>query len=106
MSVFTDDNSDKQDDTGVPVPVPGTVSRIVSLVPSLTESVAATLPGALTGATDWCAHPPGLDVTRVRGTKNPDLDAILRLRPDVVLANRSEEHTSELQSREKLVCRL
>lgn len=98
MSVFTDDNSDKQDDTGVPVPVPGTVSRIVSLVPSLTESVAATLPGALTGATDWCAHPPGLDVTRVRGTKNPDLDAILRLRPDVVLANAEENRAPDIEA--------
>ena len=27
----------------------------------------------LVGATDWCTHPADLDVTRVRGTKNPDV---------------------------------
>ncbi|MEV8482794.1 helical backbone metal receptor [Streptomyces sp. NPDC052095] len=86
------------DDTGVAVRVPGTVRRIVSLVPSLTESVAATLPGTLVGATDWCSHPAGLDVARVRGTKNPDLDAVRRLRPDVVLANFEENRPQDIEA--------
>lgn len=86
------------DDTGVSVRVPGTVRRIVSLVPSLTESVAATLPDALVGATDWCSHPADLDVARVRGTKNPDLDAIRRLRPDVVLANFEENRRQDVEA--------
>ncbi|MEV4255451.1 helical backbone metal receptor [Spirillospora sp. NPDC049652] len=70
--------------------------RIVSLVPSLTESVAATAPEALVGATDWCSHPAGLDVTRVRGTKNPDLEAVRALRPDLVLANAEENRAPDL----------
>ncbi|SDJ58353.1 substrate-binding protein [Nonomuraea jiangxiensis] len=78
--------------------VPDTVRRIVSLVPSLTESVAATVPEALVGATDWCSHPEDLDVTRVRGTKNPDLDAIRRLRPDVVLANAEENRAPDIEA--------
>ncbi|GAA2857055.1 helical backbone metal receptor [Nonomuraea rubra] len=86
------------DDTGAAVRIPVTVRRIVSLVPSLTESVAATLPGALVGATDWCSHPAGLDVARVRGTKNPDLDAIRRLAPDVVLANAEENRPPDLEA--------
>jgi hypothetical protein len=53
----------------------------VSLVPSLTETVAVTAPGLVAGATDWCTHPAGLDVPRVRGTKNPDLGAVIALRP-------------------------
>ncbi|MFI6298621.1 helical backbone metal receptor [Nonomuraea sp. NPDC050790] len=84
------------DDTGAPAAVPDQVRRIVSLVPSLTESVAATVPEALVGATDWCSHPAGLDVARVRGTKNPDLDAIVRLRPDVVLANFEENREPDI----------
>ncbi|MFI6900843.1 helical backbone metal receptor [Nonomuraea sp. NPDC050394] len=84
------------DDTGAPSAVPDQVKRIVSLVPSLTESVAATVPGSLVGATDWCSHPADLDVTRVRGTKNPDLDAIVRLRPDVVLANFEENREPDI----------
>ncbi|MET7463134.1 helical backbone metal receptor [Nonomuraea sp. NPDC005501] len=87
---------DAEDDTGTTVRVPEVVTRIVSLVPSLTESVAATLPDALVGATDWCSHPADLHVTRVRGTKNPDLDAIRDLRPDVVLANAEENREPDL----------
>jgi ABC-type Fe3+-hydroxamate transport system substrate-binding protein len=68
----------------------------VSLVPSLTEAVAVTAPGLVAGATDWCTHPAGLDVPRVRGTKNPDLEAVIALRPDVVLANEEENRPADL----------
>ena len=86
------------DDLGTPVPVPAEVTRVVSLVPSLTESLAATAPGLLVGATDWCTQPPDLAVRRVRGTKNPDLDAILDLRPDVVLTNEEENRLPDLDA--------
>ncbi len=85
-----------RDDTGAVVGVPARVSRVVSLVPSLTETVAVTAPGLVAGATDWCTHPAGLDVPRVRGTKNPDLGAIIALRPDVVLANEEENRPADL----------
>ncbi|GAB2676641.1 helical backbone metal receptor [Thalassiella azotivora] len=84
------------DDTGHPVEVPEHVRRVVSLVPSLTESVAATDPGLLVGATDWCTHPGDLDVRRVRGTKNPDVEAVVDLRPDLVLANAEENREQDL----------
>ncbi|MFK4594739.1 helical backbone metal receptor [Streptomyces pristinaespiralis] len=70
--------------------------RVVSLVPSLTEAVAATAPGLLVGVTDWCTHPPGLDAARVGGTKNPDVPAVLRLRPDLVIANEEENREPDL----------
>ncbi|MFE0046566.1 helical backbone metal receptor [Streptomyces albireticuli] len=72
------------------------VRRVVSLVPSLTEAVAATEPGLLVGATDWCDHPAGLDVTRVGGTKNPDPARIAALAPDLVLANEEENRAPDL----------
>jgi ABC-type Fe3+-hydroxamate transport system substrate-binding protein len=78
------------DDLGAPVPVTGPAQRIVSLVPSLTEALAVTVPDRLVGATDWCTHPAGLDVARVRGTKNPDRTAIGALAPDLVVCNREE----------------
>jgi ABC-type Fe3+-hydroxamate transport system substrate-binding protein len=87
-----------RDDLGRPVPLPGEVRRVVSLVPSLTESVAVTAPGLLVGATDWCTHPAGLDVPRVGGTKNPDVARIVRLRPDVVLANEEENRPADLEA--------
>ncbi|UNS96050.1 helical backbone metal receptor [Streptomyces tubbatahanensis] len=75
-----------------------TCRSVVSLVPSLTEAVAATAPGLLVGATDWCTHPSGLDVTRVRGTKNPDVETVVTLAPDLVLANEEENRPEDLRA--------
>jgi ABC-type Fe3+-hydroxamate transport system substrate-binding protein len=88
--------NDAQDDTGAVVRVPDRVQRVVSLVPSLTETVAVTAPGLLAGATDWCTEPGDLDVARVRGTKNPDLELIQALHPDLVLANEEENRAPDL----------
>ncbi len=71
---------------------------MVSLVPSLTESVAVTAPGLLVGATDWCSHPADLDVVRVKGTKSPDVEAVVALRPDLVLANAEENRVEDLDA--------
>lgn len=70
--------------------------RVVSLVPSLTEAVAVTAPGLLVGATDWCTHPPELTATRIGGTKNPDVAAVVALRPDLVVANEEENREPDL----------
>jgi ABC-type Fe3+-hydroxamate transport system substrate-binding protein len=86
------------DDLDHPVEVTGAVRRVVSLVPSLTEAVAATAPGLVVGATDWCTHPAGLGVTRVRGTKNPDVDRIVGLAPDLVVANVEENRRPDVEA--------
>ena len=86
-----------RDDLGQPAPVSGPAVRVVSLVPSLTESVAVVRPQALAGVTDWCTHPAGLAVTRVRGTKNPNLAVIRDLRPDLVLANQEENRRIDVE---------
>lgn len=86
-----------RDDRDDPVAARRPARRVVSLVPSLTESVAVTRPGALVGATTWCTHPPGLAVQRVRGTKNPDRAAILKLMPDIVLANQEENRWVDVE---------
>jgi ABC-type Fe3+-hydroxamate transport system substrate-binding protein len=87
-----------RDDLGHPVELAGPARRVVSLVPSLTEAVAVSAPGLLAGATDWCTHPAGLDVPRVGGTKNPDVAAVVALRPDVVLANEEENRAADLDA--------
>ncbi|WP_328556526.1 helical backbone metal receptor [Streptomyces sp. NBC_00358] len=70
--------------------------RVVSLVPSLTEAVAESVPAVLVGATDWCSRPADLDVVRIGGTKNPDVDAVVRLAPDLVVANEEENREPDL----------
>jgi ABC-type Fe3+-hydroxamate transport system substrate-binding protein len=85
------------DDLGWPVLFDRPPERIISLVPSLTEALATDVPERLVGATDWCTHPASLDVTRVRGTKNPNLAAIADLKPDLVLANQEENRELDVQ---------
>jgi len=86
------------DDLDTVVELPREVRRVVSIVPSLTESIAATRADLIVGATDWCTHPADLDVVRVRGTKNPDLERIRELAPDVVLANAEENRAADLDA--------
>jgi ABC-type Fe3+-hydroxamate transport system substrate-binding protein len=74
--------------------------RVVSLVPSITEALASGRREALVGATDWCTHPADLDDTleqRVRGTKNPNLETIRALQPDVVIANHEENRELDVR---------
>jgi ABC-type Fe3+-hydroxamate transport system substrate-binding protein len=85
------------DDLGVEVPLPRPVASIVSLVPSLTEAIAVSRPELLIGATDWCSQPPELEVSRVRGTKNPDLKRIAELRPDLVICNQEENRELDVR---------
>lgn len=87
-----------EDDLGRTIEL-GDARRIVSLVPSLTETVAYEAADRLVGVTDWCTHPPDLRAARIGGTKKPDIERILALRPDVVVANKEEnqrEHVEQL----------
>lgn len=84
------------DDLGVPLPASLRPRRVVSLVPSLTEAVEVTAPGLLIGITDYCTHPSSLDVPRVGGSKYPDLERVLALQPDLVLANAEENRPCDV----------
>jgi ABC-type Fe3+-hydroxamate transport system substrate-binding protein len=85
-----------RDDLGAELESTRPIERVVSLVPSLTEAIAVTAPRLLVGATDWCTHPADLAVTRVRGTKNPDIAAVVALAPDLVVANDEENRDDDI----------
>jgi ABC-type Fe3+-hydroxamate transport system substrate-binding protein len=73
----------------------------VSLVPSDTYTVAMLGCGrALVGRTDYCELPRELmeKLPSVGGTKNPRVDEIVRLEPDLVLANQEENTKSDLEA--------
>src|SRR5207247_1010251 len=63
-------------------------ARIVSLVPSVTEVLFALGAEArLVGVTDFCDYPPAARAKpSVGGMVNPNLEAIVALRPDLVIA--------------------
>ncbi len=65
--------------------------RVVSLVPSITETLFALDVGeAVVGITDFCIFPPGLTLPRLGGTKNPRVEEIRALAPDLVHMNLEE----------------
>ncbi|HYF63600.1 MAG TPA: helical backbone metal receptor, partial [Herpetosiphonaceae bacterium] len=76
-----------RDDLGRQLSLPGPPERIVSLVPSLTEYLFFLGAGErVVGVTDFCVAPAaGTAKPQLRGTKNPDVAAIVALRPDLVL---------------------
>ena len=65
--------------------------RVVSLVPSLTETLFDLGAGdSVVGITDFCIFPPDLQLPRVGGTKNPRVEEIRALAPDLVHMNFEE----------------
>jgi ABC-type Fe3+-hydroxamate transport system substrate-binding protein len=92
------------DASGVALASPQPPHRIVSLVPSITETLCALgLADALVGVTAYCVEPRAVvrGKRRIGGEKDPDLDAIRALRPDLVVANVEEnlrEHVEALRA--------
>lgn len=73
---------------GRPVAVPDGPLRLVSLAPSLTEIVFALGRGDwLVGVTEFCDYPPAArSKPRIGGSMTPNLERVVQVRPDVVLA--------------------
>lgn len=89
------------DGLGREVVLPAPPRRIVSLVPSFTEALFAMgLDAAVVAVTRYCVAPADrvASMPKVGGTKNPDLDAIVRLRPDLVIASAEENVREHVES--------
>ncbi len=78
--------------------------RIVSLVPSLTETLFDFGIGEyVVGRTDYCVHPAdALLIESVGGTKNPDIDSVAGLRPELVFADIDENRKQDVDALEQL----
>ncbi|OYU86080.1 MAG: ABC transporter substrate-binding protein, partial [Burkholderiales bacterium PBB5] len=89
-----------QDDRGTTVRLPAPPQRIVSLLPSLTESVCAL--GAcqrLVGVDRWSNWPAEVNrLPRLSGLDDALIEAIVRLKPDVVLAASSARSIERLET--------
>jgi len=96
--------SARVDASGVAVELARPPRRIVSLVPSITETLCALgLADALVGITVYCVEPRAIvgSKTKIGGEKNPDLEKIRGLEPDLVIANVEEnlrEHVDTLRA--------
>jgi iron complex transport system substrate-binding protein len=79
------------DEVGRTITVPAEVKRVVSLAPNLTETVYALgLENLLVGDTNLCAVPEAAkSKPHVGDPQSPNLEAIVALQPDLVLATTS-----------------
>ena len=74
--------------------------RIVSLCPSITETlIDFGLSDQIVGVTRFCIHPADVvgDLKKVGGTKDPNIDAILAAKPDLVLMNAEENRREDYE---------
>lgn len=93
------------DDAGIEVALNVPATRIVSLVPSVTETLFALgLKERIAGRTRYCDRPVDQvnAVPAVGGTKNPDLEAIAGLEPDLILVNTEENRTEDIAALRKV----
>jgi len=82
-------------------PVTEPPQRVVSLVPSVTESLFDLDVGSrVVGVTDYCVRPADgvRNLPRVGGPKNPDIERIIGLRPDLVMASHEENRQQDVEA--------
>jgi ABC-type Fe3+-hydroxamate transport system substrate-binding protein len=88
------------DQMGRQVEIPFPPSRIISLVPSQTELLSDLhLDQQVAGITRFCVHPACWKRTKptVGGTKTLDVELIISLNPDLILANREENDQMQVE---------
>ena len=79
--------------------------KVVSLVPSWTETLfdLGLTEEEIVGRTDYCVHP--MDhvgrIEAVGGPKDPDIQKIFRLQPDLIIADREENRREDIEQFEK-----
>jgi len=74
--------------------------RIISLVPSQSELLwYLGLQKELVGITKFCVHPSEMfqSVKRIGGTKTVKFEEILKLKPDLIIANKEENQQEQIE---------
>ena len=93
-----------RDDSGATLRLPAPARRIVSLAPHLTENLFAAGAGQrIVGVVDYSDHPEAARrITGVGDYSLPNLEAIVALRPDLVVAWRGGNPEAVLQKLRRL----
>jgi len=89
------------DDVGREVRLACAAQRVVSLVPSLTETIFALGRGdVVVGVTRYCSEPSAgvRGLKRIGGTKDPDVERICALRPDLVVVSAEENRQQDFDA--------
>jgi ABC-type Fe3+-hydroxamate transport system substrate-binding protein len=97
MPIYTDQLNRKVEVTEFP-------KRIISLVPSQTELLFDLGVGDnIIGITKYCIHPREKikKIKKVGGTKDFDIDKIIALKPDLIIANKEENYKEGIEQLER-----
>lgn len=97
MPIYTDQLNRKVEVTEFP-------KRIISLVPSQTELLFDLGVGEnVIGITKYCIHPKQKikKITKIGGTKDFDIDKIIALKPDLIIANKEENYKEGIEKLEQ-----
>jgi ABC-type Fe3+-hydroxamate transport system substrate-binding protein len=93
------------DQLGRKICLNSTPKRIISLVPSQTELLFDLgLRDEVVGITKFCIHPEKWyqTKTRIGGTKNPDIEKIKALKPDLIIGNKEENRLEDILELEQI----
>jgi ABC-type hemin transport system substrate-binding protein len=81
------------------IPNPRKPVRIISLVPSITELLGyLDLENEIVGITKFCVRPSNIFKIKpkIGGTKNVDINKIISINPDLIIANKEENTESQI----------
>ena len=94
------------DQTGHTIQLKSSPKKIVSLVPSQTELLFdLNLENRIIGVTKFCIHPKEKlqDIFKIGGTKNLQIDNIISLNPDLIIANKEENEKVQINQLKKTI---
>jgi iron complex transport system substrate-binding protein len=92
------------DDVGRQITIPQPIRRIVSIAPSATETIFALGAGdRLVGDTDYCDYPAEAKAKpKVGGVMDPNLEEVVALRPDLVVATKEGNRRDTVDALDRL----
>ena len=92
------------DDLKRSVDITSKPERVISLIPSITETlISFGLEKEIIAVTNFCNLPPEVTETKekIGGPKHLNIDKIISLKPDLVIANAEENEKEEIEILEK-----
>lgn len=95
------DGDDRTYQHSLEAPIDHAPRTVVSLVPSVTESMFdLNLADRLVGRTEYCIYPADKveRIPALGGTKNPDVERIIALSPELVIANFEENREDDVEA--------
>jgi len=96
-------NQVKIDDLGRKVTIPEKPVRIISLTPSITELLYTFVDTSrIVGRSVWCDYPEGVKKITAVNSYPIDVEAIVRLKPDLVLVKKGMISLTEITKLEQL----